>query len=422
MFILLLLGTTCALHGYLWWRLVRNTTARGTAWRRLGTALVLAGPALLAIVLIGGRNGLPFELVQILAWPAYLWLALAAYLTIALLAGEIVRPVLLRWLRRRHARRQVAVPVPAPAAVAVPSAAASDDAEQGAPTAESRDGRAEDDLQDPARRRFVARLVGGAAGVVAAGTVGYGTYGVLRGPGVKHVTVPLAKLPRAAHGFRIAVVSDIHLGAVLGRGFAEKVVATVNATQPDLIAVVGDLVDGTVEDLRSAVEPLTGLRARHGAFFVTGNHEYFSGVEEWTRHVQELGLRLLANERVELAAFDLAGVNDVTGERYGDGPDFAAALGDRDPARATVLLAHQPIVIHEAVRHGVDLQLSGHTHGGQMWPVTHLAGLVNPTVAGLDRYGDTYLYVTRGAGAWGPPTRVGAPSDVTVVELASTQA
>ncbi|MFO7250342.1 MAG: metallophosphoesterase [Actinomycetes bacterium] len=421
MFILLLLGTTCALHCYLWFRLVRGTTAPRTAWRRLGTVLVSAGPALIAIVLIGGRNGLPFELVRILAWPAYLWLALVVYLTLALIAGEFVRPVLLRWLRRRDARRQVARRAPAAEPVTV-GAAASGDTPAAAPAAPRPDGRDKSGPSDPSRRRFVARLVAGTATAVAAGTVGYGTYGVLRGPSVRRVTVPLAKLPRSAHGFRIALVSDIHLGAVLGRGFAEKVVATVNATQPDLIAVVGDLADGSVADLRSAAEPLAGLRARHGAYFVTGNHEYFSGAEEWTRYVQELGLRLLANERVELPAFDLAGVNDVTGEFYGDGPDFAAALGDRDPARASVLLAHQPIVIHEAVRHGVDLQLSGHTHGGQLWPVNHLAALVNPTVAGLDRYGDTYLYVTRGAGAWGPPTRVAAPSDVTVVELASTQA
>ncbi|WP_448322227.1 metallophosphoesterase, partial [Streptomyces sp. CO7] len=272
------------------------------------------------------------------------------------------------------------------------------------------------------RRVLVARVVAGATAVAAVGTVGRGTYGVLRGPGVKRVTVPLAKLPRAAHGFRIAVVSDVHLGPVLGRAFTERVVATVNATQPDLIAVVGDLADGSVEDLRSAVEPISRLRARHGSFFVTGNHEYFSGVEEWTALVQELGLDLLANERVELPAFDLAGVNDVSGEGYGDGPDLAAALRDRDPSRASVLLAHQPVFVDEAVRHGVDLQLSGHTHGGQLWPLNHVAALANPTVAGLERYGDTQLYVSRGAGAWGPPTRVGAPSDVTVVELASRRA
>jgi predicted MPP superfamily phosphohydrolase len=254
------------------------------------------------------------------------------------------------------------------------------------------------------------------------GTVGYGTYGVLRGPRVKRVTVPLAKLPRAAHGYRIAVVSDIHLGPILGRGFAQTVVDTVNSTRPDLIAVVGDLVDGSVKDLGPAAAPLAQLEARHGSWFVTGNHEYFSGAEQWVAEVRRLGLRPLENARAELPWFDLAGVNDVTGEREGQGPDYAKALDDRDTARACVLLAHQPVQIHEAVRHGVDLQLSGHTHGGQLWPGNFIAAAANPTLAGLDRYGDTQLYVSRGAGAWGPPTRVGAPSDVTVIELASTRA
>lgn len=272
------------------------------------------------------------------------------------------------------------------------------------------------------RRVFVARVMGGAAVAAAATTVGIGAHGVLSGPSVKRVAVPLAKLPRRADGFRIAVVSDVHLGPILGRGFAERVVRIVNDTRPDLIAVVGDLVDGSVEHLRSAVEPLAGLRARHGAFFVTGNHEYFSGAEQWVEHVQELGMHLLANARTELPGFDLAGVNDVQGERTGHGPDFGKALGDRDRTRTAVLLAHQPVLIEDAVAHGVDLQLSGHTHGGQLWPGNYLAGLANPTVAGLERYGDTQLYVSRGAGAWGPPVRVGAPSDITVVELVSLQA
>ncbi|MFF6976784.1 metallophosphoesterase [Streptomyces sp. NPDC008343] len=277
-------------------------------------------------------------------------------------------------------------------------------------------------LATPTRRLFVSRVLAGAAAAAAVGTVGYGTYGVVRGPKVKRVTVPLAKLPRAAHGYRIAVVSDIHLGPVLGRGFAQKVVDTINGTQPDMIAVVGDLVDGSVKDLGPAAAPLAGLRARHGALFVTGNHEYFSGAEQWVEEVRRLGLRPLENARTELPHFDLAGVNDVAGESEGAGPDFAKALGDRDTARACVLLAHQPIQIHDAVDHGVDLQLSGHTHGGQLWPGNLVAELANPTLAGLDRYGDTQLYVSRGAGAWGPPTRVGAPSDITVIELASRQA
>ncbi|WP_254886214.1 metallophosphoesterase [Streptomyces sp. NA02950] len=272
------------------------------------------------------------------------------------------------------------------------------------------------------RRLFVARAIAAGATAVAAGTVGYGMATVLRGPRVKRVTVPLAKLPRRAHGFRIAVVSDIHLGPILGRAHTRRVVDTINRTNPDLIAVVGDLVDGSVADLGPAAEPLRGLRARHGSFFVTGNHEYFSGARPWVDHVRELGLRPLENERTELPGFDLAGVNDVAGEDEGQGPDFDRALGDRDRSRASVLLAHQPVVIHDAVDHGVDLQLSGHTHGGQMWPGNLVAALANPTVAGLERYGDTQLYVTRGAGAWGPPVRVGAPPDVTVVELASLRA
>ncbi|WP_143145034.1 metallophosphoesterase, partial [Streptomyces humi] len=274
----------------------------------------------------------------------------------------------------------------------------------------------------PSRRLFVSRVVGGAAATAATATVGLGTYGVLRGPRVKRVTVPLAKLPRAAHGYRIAVVSDIHLGPILGRGFAQQVVDTVNATQPDLIAVVGDLVDGSVKDLGPAAAPLAQLSARHGAYFVTGNHEYFSGAAQWVEEVRRLGLHPLENARTELAHFDLAGVNDIAGESTGQGPDFDRALAGRDPARACVLLAHQPVQIHEAVRHHVDLQLSGHTHGGQLWPGNFIAAAANPTVAGLDRYGDTQLYVSRGAGAWGPPTRVGAPSDITVIELASKRA
>ncbi|MFE1891882.1 metallophosphoesterase, partial [Streptomyces microflavus] len=274
----------------------------------------------------------------------------------------------------------------------------------------------------PPRRIFDARVVGGAAAAAGLATVGYGTHNVLSGPSVKRVTVPLAKLPRAAHGFRIAVVSDIHIGPILGRAHTRRIVDTINSTSPDLVAVVGDLVDGSVADLGSAAEPLAGLRSRHGSFFVTGNHEYFSGAEQWVNHVRELGLIPLENARVELGGFDLAGVNDIAGETEGQGPDFGRALGDRDRSRAAVLLAHQPVVIHDAVEHGVDLQLSGHTHGGQLWPGNYLAELANPTVAGLERYGDTQLFVSRGAGAWGPPVRVGAPADITVVQLASRQA
>ncbi|MFE3491498.1 metallophosphoesterase [Streptomyces sp. NPDC059169] len=482
--VLAVLALLVGVHWYVWRRLVRDTTPGPGRPRRLGTAAVVLLPLLSVGALVAGRAGAPFRLQQVLAWPGYLWLATLLYLTLALLVGEAVRPILLRVTARRAAARSSSAREPEPLADA-PAAAAPRPAEpssgggtpqpgtfagggastapptadtgaattmqQGGPadgtapvstaavaarpagtTAGDGTGTSVDAPPDGAvaagvapagktvsRRVFVSRIVGGAAAAAAVGTVGYGTYGVLRGPRVKRVTVPLAKLARSAHGFRIAVVSDIHLGPILGRAHSQRIVDTINSTQPDLVAVVGDLVDGSVADLGPAAEPLAQLTARHGAYFVTGNHEYFSGADAWVDHVRELGLTPLRNDRVALDGFDLAGVDDVAGVYEGQGPDFGKALGDRDRSRAAVLLAHQPVVIDDAVRHGVDLQLSGHTHGGQLWPGNYLADLANPTVAGLERYGDTQLYVSRGAGAWGPPVRVGAPSDITVVELAS---
>ncbi|MEU3063219.1 metallophosphoesterase [Streptomyces subrutilus] len=419
---LAVLALLVLVHRWLWVRLVRDTTAPGGLARRVGTSLAIALPLLSVAALTAGRAGAPFRVQQVVAWPGFLWLAVLLYLTLTMLVAEPIRALLLRRLAHRTPSGVAAAP-----AEQVPAAAGA--GAQGAPE-EVREAPGPDAAQTPApapapelsRRRFVARTVGGAAAAVAVGTVANGAYGVLRGPSVKRVRVPLAKLPRAAHGFRIAVVSDVHLGPILGRGHTRRIVDAVNRTQPDLIAVVGDLVDGSVHDLGPAAEPLRELNARHGAYFVTGNHEYFSGARQWVDHVRELGLTPLENARRALPHFDLAGVNDVAGEAEGEGPDFQAALGDRDRDRAAVLLAHQPVVIHDAVRHGVDLQLSGHTHGGQLWPGNYLAELANPTVAGLERYGDTQLYVSRGAGAWGPPVRVGAPSDITVVELASYQA
>ncbi|MFE9176863.1 metallophosphoesterase [Streptomyces sp. NPDC007126] len=432
---LLMVGVLVTANWYVWRRLFRDTTSAPGPVRRIG-AVVIAGGWLLAVgALVAERAGAPFWLQRVLAWPGFLWLALSIYLLLAVLAGEVVRPLLRRYLERRAAaRRPQGAERPAASPVAdterIPAGTAPPKEQPEEPGASGTPGTPDPGADEappsplavPSRRLFVSRVVAGAAAAAAVGTVGYGTYGVLNGPSVKRVTVPLAKLPRAAHGFRIAVVSDIHLGPVLGRGFAQKVVDTINSTQPDLIAVVGDLVDGSVKDLGPAAAPLAQLKARHGAYFVTGNHEYFSGAEQWVAEVRRLGLLPLENARTELPHFDLAGVNDVAGEDEGQGPDYDRALGDRDRSRACVLLAHQPVQIHDAVDHGVDLQLSGHTHGGQLWPGNLIAGAANPTLAGLERYGDTQLYVSRGAGAWGPPTRVGAPSDITVIELASRQA
>lgn len=458
--VLAIVSTVATAHWYLWRRLVRDVSAPGGWWRRTGTVLAFVLPALAVAAFASRQSEAPFGVQRVLAWPGFFWMVLLLYLALALFVGELVRPLLRRWLARRDVRSDAAAPAAADERVAVPAVAGKTAAEDGDAAAEGgsgarseaeaeAEGEAEAETatepeaaaepvpapapegeaepgeraESPARRLFIARTLAVGATTVAAVTVGAGAYSVLNGPTVKRLTVPLAKLPRRAHGYRVAVVSDIHLGPILGRSHTQRIVDSINGTQPDLVAIVGDLVDGSVENLGSAAAPLAGLESRHGSFFVTGNHEYFGDAAAWLDYLREIGVHPLENARKELpGGFDLAGVNDLQGEDDGEGPDFEKALGDRDTSRASVLLAHQPVQIHDAVDYDVDLQLSGHTHGGQVWPGNYLAELANPTVAGLERYGDTQLYVTRGAGAFGPPVRVGAESDITVVTLASKQA
>ncbi|MEV4754028.1 metallophosphoesterase [Micromonospora sp. NPDC049559] len=416
-------------HLYLWKRLVRDTTRPGTG-RRLGSAaLVLLGVAV-PTTLIGTEAGLLW-----LTWPGYLWLALMFYLVLVLLALEA--PVLaVRLLLRRRARAATARPVPQPAAVgntatverptAEAVATIAPPEETVAPPAEGGAGASRVGPEhDPGRRLLLARGAAIVAGLTATGVTGYGVRVATGPPRLDRVRIPLAKLPRRMDGLRIATVSDIHLGPLNGRAHAERIVAAINRLDADLVAVVGDLVDGTVEALGPAAAPLRGLRSRYGSFFVTGNHEYYSGAAEWIAEVDRLGLRVLQNERTGIVTpggvLDLAGINDlVATERGAPGPDFDAALGDRDTSRPVVLLAHQPVQVREAARHGVDLQLSGHTHGGQFWPFDYVVRLEQPVVSGLATIDGTRLYVTNGAGFWGPPVRVGAPPQVTLVELRST--
>ncbi len=433
---------TGLIHLYLWKRLVRDTTRPGR-WRRLGGLLAVVLAVLVPATLVATRSGFGG-----LAWPGYLWLALMFYLLVLLALLELPMLAAKLWLRRRavtppDGRREPALvggseqgdppagaPPRAPAGMpAAPPAGAP--ADTGAPPPAGGDGPAPAGREvsprndhDPDRRLLLARGAAIFAGLTAAGVTGYGVRTALGPPQLDRVQIPLAKLPRAMDGVRIALVSDIHLGPLVGRTHTERIVAKINSLDPDVVAVVGDLVDGTVAELGPAAAPLRGLRARHGSFFVTGNHEYYSGHEEWIDEVARLGLRPLRNERLPIPArggvFDLAGVNDVTGETAGDPPDFAKTLDGRDPSRAVVLLAHQPVQAREAARYGVDLQLSGHTHGGQMVPFNLLVGLQQPVVSGLGTVDGVPVYVTNGAGFWGPPVRVGAPPQVTLVELRST--
>jgi uncharacterized protein len=243
-------------------------------------------------------------------------------------------------------------------------------------------------------------------------------------PRIVHVDIPVTDLPEALHGFSIAQISDVHVGPTIKRGFVESIVARVNGLQADLIAVTGDLVDGSVQQLSAHTAPLAGLVARHGTFFVTGNHEYYSGERAWTAEIRRLGLRVLKNEHVVLkhngASLVLAGVTDLSARHFdaAEHSDPVAALhGAPADAGAKILLAHQPNSAAAAAGAGFDLQISGHTHGGQFWPWNLFVGFFQPFTSGLYRLKNLWVYVNRGTGYWGPPNRFGVPSEITRIRL-----
>ncbi|MCO1657493.1 metallophosphoesterase [Pseudonocardia humida] len=372
-FVALVVGVVLLAHLYVYRRAVHDVFATTRARRTAGAVLVLLGAVVLATFLT--RRVLSPDAARPLHHVGYLWLAVLLYGAVLLAAGELVR------LAVRAARGPLSVE----------------------------------------RRRFLSRAIAGGAAAVAVGTVTYGTVEARR-PRVERREVVLDRLDPAFDGFTVAAVSDIHLGPLVDGADLAGIVDLINAGSPDVVAVVGDLVDGTVAELADYAAPFRDLVAP--TYVVTGNHEYFSGAAEWVEFLPSLGLRVLRNERVEIrrgdAVLDIAGCDDRTAGRSGvpgHGFDLDAALAGRDPARPVVLLVHQPVMVEQAVRAGVDLQISGHTHGGQLWPITQVALVDQPVLAGLTRFGPTWLYVTRGVGFWGPPTRVGSPPEVTLLTL-----
>ena len=260
---------------------------------------------------------------------------------------------------------------------------------------------------------------------IAATFVGY--LNARRTAGVVTVEIPVPGLPAALHGFTIVQISDIHVGTTIRRRYVEAIVEAVNRLRPDLVAITGDLVDGSVAELASEVEPLARLVSRHGSYFVTGNHEYYSGVVPWLAELRRLGLKVLHNEHVVIAReggkLVLAGVPDYSAGYFDTAhrSDPKAALaGAPADAAVKILLAHQPRSAAAAEQAGFDLQLSGHTHGGQFLPWNFLIRLQQPFTAGLYRLGRLRVYVSRGTGYWGPPQRLGAPSEITEIRLIST--
>lgn len=273
------------------------------------------------------------------------------------------------------------------------------------------------------RARIVTWAVLGTTAVL----LGWGYAEARRVPRVRRLDVQLPRLGPGLDGLRVALITDTHYGPLDRARWSERVCETVNTLEADLVCHTGDIADGTAERRRAQALPLGTVRATRARVYVTGNHEYYSEAQGWVDLMDELGWEPLRNRHLLLErggdTLVVAGVDDVTAESSGlEGhrAHLAGALDGTDPGLPVLLLAHQPKFVDRAAAAGIDLQLSGHTHGGQIWPFHHLVRIDQPVVAGLSRHGArTLLYTSRGTGFWGPPFRVFAPSEITLLVLRS---
>jgi predicted MPP superfamily phosphohydrolase len=393
LFFLIFFTISSLLATYISWRLFSKAAFR-RRWKiaiALGVVVTLFMPVL-AIML--RRSGFDNLGIHLLTWLGYLGVGFLSFLFSYLVIRDLVW-VTFAGLKMIKAR--ISKPTP--------SAAGSRQ------------------IDNPSRRGFIVNSMNYGIMAAAALSTGYGIAEAKQTPQVKSVPIKIDHLPPELEGFRIVQITDIHVSPTFRRACVEEIVAVVNTLDADIVVLTGDLVDGSVDQLGYDVAPLKQISSGSGNFFVTGNHEYYSGVIEWIEQVKRLGFTVLLNEHVVItrgqARLLLAGVTDYRGGNFlpSHRSDPQKALNDAPPADAKILLAHQPKNIFDAAKAGYDLQISGHTHGGQFFPWNLLVGFAQPYVCDLHTHQNTRIYVSRGTGYWGPPVRVGAPSEITLIKL-----
>lgn len=379
--------------GYMGWRVI-SAADLASPWKAAAWSTLIFFALLIPVTFLFQINKMEFPGKDLLSWATYLSMAFFWVLLTLLIARDAGWLVL--WSLQKAAGFAAGM-VQGGAGVSAPP--------------------------DPERRRLLMRTM--TLGVLAAAgsLTAYGFFEARRRPALVRVSVPIPTLHPDMEGLTILQITDLHAGLTVGRGFIESVVAQANEQHADIIVFTGDLVDGSVPKLRDAVAPMAGLSARLGKYFITGNHEYYSGAEPWVEEARRLGFTVLLNEHAVVrqggGSLLLAGVTDYSGGQFvkSHASDPARAFRGAPACDARVLLAHQPKSLYAALPHGFDLQISGHTHGGQFFPYNFLAAAGQPYVAGLHRHENSWVYVSRGTGYWGPPIRIGARSEVTLFTL-----
>jgi predicted MPP superfamily phosphohydrolase len=390
-FLLFFFTVLAVVYGYTGLRTIQPSrmgpAGKVLAWGML--LLLLVFPLLAVFLRMEDREGLWSETA---AWVGFLGTGFLSLAFALVLTRDVVLiPVgLFRWLRKRWRKR----------------------------SSLKREGP-----EDPLRRRFLVQSTNTALMGATVLSCGYGVLQARRLPVTREVDIPLQHLPPEMEGFRIVQITDIHAGPTVKGDFVGAAVEKANRLDPDLVALTGDLVDGSVPYLRGDVASIAELSAPFGVFFVTGNHEYYSGALAWVEEIRRLGLTVLINEHRVLTVGGkkllLAGVTDYAAGHYVAGHESSPsrALAGSPLCDLRILLAHQPKSIFEAAAAGFDLQISGHTHGGQYFPGNLVLRAFQPYISGLHTHGGTQIYVSRGTGYWGPPLRLGVPSEITVLRL-----
>jgi uncharacterized protein len=378
---LVFLAVLAGIHVYLYRRLIRDVALPKTA--RRARHVLLGGFAVLALVGFVSRTRSSDEFPIALAVPVWFGVVLNLLMVLLVVDGAL-------WLYRRRKRK----------------------ADATTPVSED-------------RRLFLSRALAASTVVAGAGITGFGAFRAYAPAQISEIPIRLPGLPKALDGFTIVQLTDVHIGPVLQTRFLDDLIDRAHSAKGDLIAITGDLVDGPTSRLGSIVSRLSRLSARHGTHFITGNHDYYSGADAWVAALRGLGIQVLRNRHVRIGegadSFDLIGVDDWGHSGAPGDYDLDDALAGRDPSRASVLLAHQPTNFEVVAQKGIGLQLSGHTHGGQMFPGTLLGGLIwGERNTGLSRVGDSSLYVSRGCGFVGPPARNGSPPEIAKLVLVAS--
>ena len=396
-FSLIMISTMIITYLYIWYRLVRPANLKRHFKWLIATGLIFF-PLITPISFLLRQFDIDADWIFLFSWIGFSGFGFISLL----LAGLILRDMIFLFIKLIHVIQQLVRVYYRPDQTERPV-----------------------ERIDAQRRIFILNATN--IGILGAAALlsGYGIYEARRRPILEKINIPLKNLPAEFHGFRIAQFSDIHAGGTIRQAFVQSAVDQVNQLHADAIVFTGDMVDGSVEQLREVVAPLRDLSAPHGIFFVTGNHEYYSGAEQWVEEMDRLGFTVLLNENRLIRRGEgkivMGGVTDYSAGTIlpEHQSDVSKALHDTESHVVKILLAHQPKSIFKAAEYGVSLQLSGHTHGGQYFPWKYVVTLDQPFIAGLNKYNNTWIYVNRGTGYWGPPVRVCVPSEITLFTLIS---